>query len=175
MMKRLHAALLGAVGGALIAGTASAETLTLGTRTETTSINPNFYNSSPNTQIADHIFNPLVIFDHQQRMHPGLALSWKAIDNKTWDIKLRRGVKFHDGSPFTADDVIDTFDEAQKLKGVAPTGNYLRNPHLQEDRRLHDSNRHRGTLSSNAQRPDAALHRGERGCEDGLHGGLQLR
>ncbi len=126
-MKRLHTALLSAVGGALIAGTASAETLTLGTRTETTSINPNFYNSSPNTQIADHIFNPLVIFDHQQRMHPGLALSWKAIDNKTWDIKLRRGVKFHDGSPFTADDVIDTFDEAQKLKGVAPTGNYLRN------------------------------------------------
>ena len=41
-------------------------------------------------------------------MNPGLALSWKAIDDLTWEFKLRKNVRWHDGSPFTADDVVFT-------------------------------------------------------------------
>ena len=40
------------------------------------------------------------------RMIPGLATSWKTIDDKTWEFKLRKGVKFTDGSELTADDVV---------------------------------------------------------------------
>lgn len=43
---------------------------------------------------------------------PGLAVSWKQVDPKTWEFKLRAGVRFHDGRPFTADDVVFSFKRA---------------------------------------------------------------
>ncbi len=46
--------------------------------------------------------------DAKQSLEPGLAESWKAVNETTWEFKLRKGVKFFDGSPFTADDVIAT-------------------------------------------------------------------
>ena len=39
---------------------------------------------------------------------PALALSWKTVDDTTWEFKLRPDVKFHDGADFTAEDVIFT-------------------------------------------------------------------
>src|SRR3989338_368148 len=41
---------------------------------------------------------------------PGLAESWQPVGDTTWEFKLRRGVKWHDGTPFTADDVVFTFE-----------------------------------------------------------------
>ncbi len=42
------------------------------------------------------------------KLVPGLATSWKAVDDLTWEFKLRKNVRFHDGSPFTAEDVAFT-------------------------------------------------------------------
>jgi peptide/nickel transport system substrate-binding protein len=57
------------------------------------------------------------VFDHLAardlktgRVGPGLAVSWKALDDTTWEVKLRPNVKFHDGTPFGAKDVKATFD-----------------------------------------------------------------
>lgn len=58
------------------------------------------------------MYEPLLRWDRQMKLQPGLATEWKQIDPTTWRFKLRQGVKFHDGTPFTADDVVFSFDRA---------------------------------------------------------------
>lgn len=94
---------------------AVAEDLTIGLSSEPTSIDPHFHNLDPNNALSMHLFEPLVIPDEKQKLTPGLAVSWKPIDDLTWEFKLREGVKWHDGSPFTADDVIFTFERAPSV------------------------------------------------------------
>jgi peptide/nickel transport system substrate-binding protein len=57
-------------------------------------------------------YEPLVRRDRTMKLEPGLATEWRQTDPTTWRFNLRRGVKFHDGSPFTADDVAFSFDRA---------------------------------------------------------------
>ncbi len=94
---------------------AQAEELTIGLGSEVTSMDPHFHNLTPNNQVADHIFEPLILQNERQQLMPGLAVSWKPIDDLTWEFKLREGVTFHDGSPFTADDVLCTFERAPNV------------------------------------------------------------
>lgn len=94
---------------------AAAKDLKVGLSLEPTSIDPHYHNLTPNNAIARAIFTPLVMTDEKQHLVPGLAVSWKPIDNTTWEFKLRQGVKFHDGTPFTADDVLFTFERAPNV------------------------------------------------------------
>ncbi len=89
--------------------------LTIGLASEPTSIDPHFHNLTPNNSLASHIFDSLVQTDEKQRLTPSLAVSWKPLDDTTWEFKLRKGVKFHDGTPFTADDVIFTMQRAPNV------------------------------------------------------------
>ncbi|MCA4909020.1 MAG: ABC transporter substrate-binding protein, partial [Methylobacterium sp.] len=100
-----------ALVGALLAGFASmppgaaaAQELKIGLAAEPSSADPHFHNLTPNNQVARHIFETLISQDEFQRLGVGLAQSWKIIDDLTWEFALRPGVKFHDGSSFTADD-----------------------------------------------------------------------
>lgn len=95
----------------------TAQTVTVGFGADVTSLDPHFHIFSPNQNIADHVFNRLIERNDQLRMVPGLALSWKAIDETTWEFKLRPNVKFHDGSPFTAEDVAFSIDRVPNVKG----------------------------------------------------------
>ncbi len=52
------------------------------------------------------VYEPLVMRDKEMKFAPGLAESWETPEPTRWRFHLRKGVKFHDGSPFTADDVI---------------------------------------------------------------------
>ena len=81
----------------------------IGLQAAITSIDPHYHNLSPNNSLLLHIFEPLVKRDANQKLIPGLATSWKALDELTWEFKLRRNVKFHDGTPFTAEDVVATY------------------------------------------------------------------
>ena len=92
-----------------------AQELRIGAAVEITSVDPLFHTFNPNNQLAWHVFDALVHQDSQQRLVPGLALSWKPISDTTWEFKLRPGVKFHDGTPLTADDVIFSIDRADKV------------------------------------------------------------
>ncbi len=113
----LKNALFGAAAVAVLAAVpvAHAEKLTIGLASEPTAMDPHFHNLGPNNAVSRHIFDRLINQDEKQRLKPGLAVSWKPIDDLTWEFKLREGVKFHDGSDFTADDVVCTFDRAPNV------------------------------------------------------------
>ena len=96
---------------------ASADELTIGVASEPTSMDPHFHNLGPNNSLLSHLYDALVHQDEKQALVPGLAESWRPIDDTTWEFKLRRGVTFHDGSPFTADDVVFTFERAPNVEG----------------------------------------------------------
>jgi peptide/nickel transport system substrate-binding protein len=57
-------------------------------------------------------YEPLVRRDRSMKLQPGLATEWSRIEPTVWRFKLRQGVKFHDGTPFTADDVVFSYDRA---------------------------------------------------------------
>ena len=85
-----------------------AQELSIGLSTPVTSLDPHYHNLAPNNGMSKHFFDPLVRQDEQQHLKPGLAESWRALDDTTWEFKLRRGVQWHDGADFSADDVIAT-------------------------------------------------------------------
>ncbi len=82
-----------------------AANLDIGLSADVTSMDPHYHNVAPNNGMAKHIFDTLIRNDPKQKLIPGLATSWKAIDDTTWEMQLRKGVKWHDGSEFPADDV----------------------------------------------------------------------
>ena len=112
--KKIQVALL-ALSMSLSANALMAKTLSVGLKAEPSSIDPHYHNLGPNNALAREVFDRLIMPDHKQQLKPGLATSWKPINDTTWEFKLRKGVKFHDGSPFTADDVVFTFERAQNV------------------------------------------------------------
>ncbi|HEV2431427.1 MAG TPA: ABC transporter substrate-binding protein [Burkholderiales bacterium] len=96
---------------------ATAQELRIGLASEPTAMDPHYHNLSPNNSLLSHIFESLVGQDERQRLTPDLAESWKPIDPTTWEFKLRKNVRFHDGTPFTADDVIFSFERAPNVEG----------------------------------------------------------
>ncbi len=126
-LLKLPVAALAAMLVALPVSQAGANELTIGLASEPSSIDPHFHNLGPNNAVARVMFDRLIMPDDKQRLLPGLAVSWKAIDDLTWEFKLRQGVKFHDGSPFTADDVVFTFQRAPDVEGSPSSfGTYLK-------------------------------------------------
>jgi peptide/nickel transport system substrate-binding protein len=89
-----------------------AQDLKVGLSAEPSAMDPHYHNLTPNNSLLSHVYERLIENDEKQNLIPGLAESWKAINDTTWEFKLRKGVKWHDGSPFTADDVVFTFSRA---------------------------------------------------------------
>ena len=108
MIRAIAVALSLAVPALSLAVPAGAQTLTLGAASAVTAIDPHFHNLGPNNALGMHIFDRLVERDGLARPQPSLATSWRAVSDTEWEFTLRRGVTWHDGRPFTADDVIFT-------------------------------------------------------------------
>jgi peptide/nickel transport system substrate-binding protein len=66
--------------------------------------------------IGRMIYDRLAYFDENLNVIPWAVESWKSIDNRTWDIKLRPGMEFHDGKPVTIEDLKFTFDFMMKYE-----------------------------------------------------------
>ncbi len=80
--------------------------LSVGISADVTSLDPHYVATQHNVAIGWNVFDALTRVDEKARIIPGLAVSWRAVDPMTWEFKLRKGVKFHDGSELTAEDVV---------------------------------------------------------------------
>jgi peptide/nickel transport system substrate-binding protein len=88
---------------------AAAQNLTVGMGAAVSSMDPHFHNLGPNAAVHMHVYDALVIRDARAEPRPGLAESWRPLSDTLWEFKLREGVRWHDGQPFTAEDVVFTF------------------------------------------------------------------
>ncbi|MBP6019477.1 MAG: ABC transporter substrate-binding protein [Burkholderiaceae bacterium] len=107
----LSALVVGLLGGSALA---QARDLTIALRSEPSSMDPQFHSLTPNTQLSETLFDPIVRTDANAKPIPSLAESW-TVDGDVWMFKLRDGVKFSDGSPLTANDVVFTYDRVPKV------------------------------------------------------------
>ena len=96
---------------------ALAADLRIGLSADVTSLDPHFLAAQPNLTVGRHIFDSLTHMDERARLVPGLAESWRALDARTWEFKLRRGVRFHDGTELTAHDVAFSLERPLVIKG----------------------------------------------------------
>ena len=88
----------------------------------------------PNSVLRESIILGYHVFDHlaarelkSGKVGPSLATSWRALDDTTWEVKLRHGVKFHDGTPFTSKDVKASFDRVlDPEKKLTARGNHVK-------------------------------------------------
>ncbi|MBX3663362.1 MAG: ABC transporter substrate-binding protein [Burkholderiales bacterium] len=96
---------------------APAAELRIGLSGEVTSLDPHLLASQPNLTVARHVFESLTDVDPQTKLIPGLAERWRALDALTWEFSLRRGVKFHDGSEFTAEDAAFSIARPLSIRG----------------------------------------------------------
>lgn len=111
---------------AVLSTSAVAQTLTIGVRGGPDSIDPHFTATGTHAEALKHVFDTLVWSGDGLELEPRLALNWKAIDTTTWEFKLRPGVKFHDGSDFTAADVKFSIERIPLVAGPNPTTIYVR-------------------------------------------------
>ncbi len=108
-------ALLASLLAVFLASVAGAADLVIGRATEQSSLDPLFSRSGTSYSTSGQIFERLVMNDANNQLHPALAVSWRALDPTTWEIKLRDKVKFHDGGDFTAEDVVFSFERARNV------------------------------------------------------------
>jgi len=94
----------------LLVGSSFAATLNLGVASEAITLDPYVQNETATSSTLSNIFDTLIRFDADYNLVPGLATSWQALDAKTWEVKLRKGVTFHNGNAFNADDILFSFD-----------------------------------------------------------------
>lgn len=125
-MRRL-ALTFGLLVSLILAAPAPAKTLRFASAFDPQSMDPHSLALLYQSRVVSQIYESLVNRDREFRLEPSLALSWRMVDARTWRFNLRPNVKFHDGTPFAADDVVfsieralaKTSQRAFQLRGVA--------------------------------------------------------
>lgn len=102
-------------GAALAAG----QTLNMGVGSPISSLDPHYHLLRSNSEVAQMIFDSLLVTDAEAKLRPSLAESWRPIGEEGWEFTLREGIRFQDGSPFTTDDIAFTLE---RIPGVTGPG-----------------------------------------------------
>jgi peptide/nickel transport system substrate-binding protein len=106
------ACLAGVAALVLLPGIVAAKTLRYASQDDPQTLDPHAANLLPASRLTSQVFDPLVWRDLQWKPIPWLATSWSQPGPTVWRFKLREGVRFHDGTPFTADDVVFSVERA---------------------------------------------------------------
>ena len=115
--------------GVAASGGAWAVTVRIATAFDPQTMDPHALALLYHSRVVYQIYESLVTRDEKFKLEPALAESWQAVDAKTWRFKIRQGVTFHDGTPFTVDDAVFSIKRAMtapsqrsfQMKGVLGT------------------------------------------------------
>ena len=132
-MKRLAvlmSVLVIVLAGTAIAGPKQGGTLVFGRGGDSVGLDPAYETDGNSFMICDNIYEALVFYkDESTALEPGLAESWDiSPDGLTYTFHLRKGVKFHDGTPFNADAVVFSIGRMMKDRNVKFFGKPLEVP-----------------------------------------------
>jgi peptide/nickel transport system substrate-binding protein len=107
-----------ALAASLAFGTAQAELLKWAAQNDILTLDPHSQNHATTNAILMHTYEGLTRYSKDYKVEPALATSWQQISPTQWRFNLRKGVTFHDGSPFTADDVVFSFGRIKQPQGT---------------------------------------------------------
>ncbi|MEN9316578.1 MAG: hypothetical protein RIS35_2971, partial [Pseudomonadota bacterium] len=151
MNSKLRRLTLATAVALAMAGAANAKTFRVADQGDALSMDPHSLNESGQLSLTGNIYEALVGRDKKLGLAPALATKWTQTSPTTWRFDLRRNVKFHDGTPLTADDVVFSFQraagEGSDMKATVGT--------IKEVRRIDDHTVEMTTTSPNPILPDS--------------------
>src|SRR5512140_1352827 len=103
-LKLLQTSTVAAIG--VLGVGAGAQTIRVANQGDSHAMDPHSLNESLQLSVTGNIYEGLVARNKDLSLAPALATSWKQTSPTVWRFELRKGVQFHDGTPFTADDVL---------------------------------------------------------------------
>ncbi len=119
MLLRKGMRLIALLATLLAVSPVGAQELRIALATEPASLDPLLRSVGPDEQVARHFYDSLILQDERQQLVPGLAVSWRVVSDTVWEFRLRQGVRFSDGSAFTAADVAATIRRAPNVPNAA--------------------------------------------------------
>ena len=117
-MKKFKLMLVAASVAAVLAAPAQAQTLRWAAQNDILTLDPHSQNHATTNAILQHSYEGLVRYNAKYEVEPSLATKWTYISPTQVRFELRKGVKFHDGTPFTADDVIFSYGRVKQPNGT---------------------------------------------------------
>jgi peptide/nickel transport system substrate-binding protein len=109
---------VGVLAASLAIGSVQAAPLRWAAQNDILSLDPHSQNHATTNAILMHTYEGLTRYDRAYKVEPALATSWQQMTPTQWRFNLRKGVTFHDGSPFTADDVVFSFERIRQPQGT---------------------------------------------------------
>lgn len=109
------------------------DTLIWGQGADVTSFDPHIGKETPAVAVTDQIFDTLTTLDEDGEVQPLIAESWEKISDTEYEFKIRKGIKFHDGTEVTPEDVKFSLDRAINSKYVSYIVNFIDKVEVKDD------------------------------------------